>query len=458
MNGAVYQHPAITAAATVAILLSGFVGGGLKNGSARCRIKYSAFVAGLVVARASTLWGHSDLFVEVSSKRDVATVARLAREIWVDHYTPIIGAGQVAYMLDKFQSPEAISRQIAHRDHWYFLIRQGNHAVGYIGLQRRRRVLFLSKLYVKKSMRGKGVGRRAVEFVLEFAAQHGLSGVRLTVNRHNTSAIAAYQHIGFIRSGEVVTDIGGDYVMDDYMFEFNLRRDAPSVPPNSIRDAASLILVRDGDTDPKVLVGRRASSNRFMPGMYVFPGGVLQPEDFHASAAGELDDSCAALMGVRGSPIKAAALAKTAIRETSEETGLILGGRGEVGEVSEVGWRAIKAAGLRPCLRSLTYLGRAVTPVSMPLRFNARFFMASESGIRGIQADTDELSDLQWIRPQEWRSLPMVDITIYLLNRFEQILQRAQTRQSFVFRHHRDRAHIRWQDGTPKLRPLRGRR
>ena len=227
--------------------------------------------------------------------------------------------------------------------------------------------------------------------------------------------------------------------------------------PGPIRDAASLILVRDLDGDPRVLLGRRASSNRFMPGMYVFPGGVLQPEDFHAAASGELDGSCAALMGVRGSSGKAAALAKTAIRETLEETGLMLGKPGDVGDLNEHGWRAIQAAGLRPCLRSMTYLGRAVTPVSMPLRFNARFFAAPESAALGQPADTDELSDLRWIRPQEWRSLPMVDITIYLLNRFEQILQRANRGQSFVFRHHHDRAVVRWQDGTANRRLVRDR-
>ena len=398
------------------------------------------------------------MFVEVSSKRDVATVARLAREIWSDHYAPIIGAGQVAYMLDKFQSPEAISEQIAHQDYWYFLIRYENRAVGYIGLQRQRETLFLSKLYLDKSVRGKGLGRRAVAFILQFAGARGLATIRLTVNRHNAAAIAVYERTGFTRTGQVVTDIGGGYVMDDYVFECKVKGVATSMQHdtqhNSIRDAASLILVRDMDGDPRVLLGRRAYSNRFMPGMYVFPGGVLQPEDFHASADGQLHDSCANLMGVRGNPARAAALAKTAIRETVEETGLMLGTPGHVGDVHDHGWRTIKAAGLQPCLRSLIYVGRAVTPVSMPLRFNARFFVAPQSAVHGVPADTDELSDLRWIRPREWRSLPMVDITIYLLNRFERILHRAQQRQAFVFRHHRNRAQVRWLGETPN-RPLR---
>ena len=381
------------------------------------------------------------MFVAVTKKRDVGVVAGLARGIWREYYTPIIGAGQVAFMLEKFQSVAAISRRISCGD-WYFLIYFEGRAVGYIGLERRRNSLFLSKLYLVKSVRGKGLGRRAVAFVFAFAAARGLSAVRLTVNRHNVAAIAAYQRTGFTCVGKAIADIGGGYVMDDYVF---VRRvaDAGRAP---IRDAASLILVRcDGD-DAEVLLGRRAASNRFMPGMYVFPGGVLQPEDFHAQAHGSLRDSCAKLMGVRGDYERAAALAKTAIRETAEECGVMLAVPGAVGDdVRDPGWRDFHAAGLRPSLRELTYLGRALTPVGMPLRYNARFFVAPASVTVGTPRDGDELDDLQWRRPADCRDLPMVDITIYLLARFPQILERAKRRQAFVFRHHRERAVVKWQ-------------
>ncbi len=162
------------------------------------------------------------MFVEVSSKRTMATVARLAREIWRDHYTPIIGVAQVAYMLDKFQSTRVICEQIENQQYRYFLIRQNHRAVGYIGLQYQRETLFLSKLYLEKTARGKGLGRCAVEFIVRLANEHALSTIRLTVNKHNTAAIAAYQRTGFIRNGEVVADIGGGYVMDDYVFERRL--------------------------------------------------------------------------------------------------------------------------------------------------------------------------------------------------------------------------------------------
>ncbi|MGI9311493.1 MAG: NUDIX hydrolase, partial [bacterium] len=98
-----------------------------------------------------------------------------------------------------------------------------------------------------------------------------------------------------------------------------------SQPRPRLRDAASLILVKRADTDPRVLLGRRAASNHFMPGMYVFPGGALQRDDFDADAAGALATAHARAMGVRGDRRHAEALAKAAIRETAEETGLMLG-------------------------------------------------------------------------------------------------------------------------------------
>ena len=202
--------------------------------------------------------------------------------------------------------------------------------------------------------------------------------------------------------------------------------------------------MRGPAADPRVLLGRRAASSRFAPGMYVFPGGVLQPEDFEARAAGELDSPSIGRMGVRGNGARAGALARAAIRETLEETGLMLGVPGDVGDLNDYGWRAIKATGLQPSLHDLTYLGLAVTPPGMPLRFNARFFMAPARAARGEAGDSDELSDLRWISPKQWRAFPLVSITAYILEHFDKILRRAGEGESFVYRHSGGRARVRW--------------
>ena len=158
------------------------------------------------------------MFTEVSTERDINTVAALADEIWREHYEPIIGLAQVEYMLEKFQSAAAIAAQISEQGFRYYLIGEQNH-IGYLGFQREDDVMFLSKLYVKKSARGQGVGARAVGFLRGLAKKQGMEKIRLTVNKGNALAIAAYERAGFTRTGELVIDIGGGYVMDDFAFE-----------------------------------------------------------------------------------------------------------------------------------------------------------------------------------------------------------------------------------------------
>jgi len=226
--------------------------------------------------------------------------------------------------------------------------------------------------------------------------------------------------------------------------------------------------VRGPAADPRVLLGRRADSNRFMPGVYVFPGGVLQRGDFTAAAAGKLAAASIARMGVRGDRAFAEALAKAAVRETLEETGVMLGvaagagdgdrggdgerarltmrGRGGDGNRDELepGWRLAQATGLRPALGKMTYLGRALTPTGMPMRFNARFFLAPAEAAHGEAAESDELTDLRWLRPADCRALPLVPITAYILNNFTAIQHRATAGQAFIYRHNGRRAMVVW--------------
>lgn len=158
--------------------------------------------------------------IHVSTPDDIAVVARLAQEIWSQHFTPIIGASQVEYMLGKFQSAEAILSQIDSG--WeYYLAMVDNEAVGYAGLvpDISNKRLMLSKLYVRKSARGKGVGKSILGFVERKCSLEGLDTLWLTVNRFNDDPISWYQKCGFVTVDEVKKDIGGGYFMDDYIME-----------------------------------------------------------------------------------------------------------------------------------------------------------------------------------------------------------------------------------------------
>ena len=161
--------------------------------------------------------------IEASAENHMEIIESLAREIWTEHYIPIIGREQVEYMLDRFQSKQAISEQIKIGV-LYFLMKEDNEFIGYIAVQPKGVELFLSKIYVKSSRRAKGYGKKAVQFAETFAQERGLRKIVLTVNKSNINSIKAYEKIGFRNIGSLVQDIGNNFVMDDYKMEKTVRQ------------------------------------------------------------------------------------------------------------------------------------------------------------------------------------------------------------------------------------------
>ncbi len=160
--------------------------------------------------------------IRVATSEQIRLTADLAAEIWKEHYTPIIGAGQVDYMINSFQSAEAVTRQIDAGELVYFLLYSDRQPAGYFAVQIRPEEVFLSKLYVRASMRRHGIARRALKFVKGIAADNCLKRITLTVNKNNDLALKSYEKIGFVRQKAVVTDIGGGYVMDDYILTLQM--------------------------------------------------------------------------------------------------------------------------------------------------------------------------------------------------------------------------------------------
>jgi len=150
----------------------------------------------------------------VESREQIGEVVALARETWSQHYTPIIGAAQVEYMLEKFQSAEAITWQIASEGYEYYWVPDA----GYCALvpDAAKKSVLLSKIYVLEQRRGEGLGRAMVEFAEQRCAELGCRELWLTVNRHNAGSIAFYERMGFRKTNALVTDIGGGFAMDDW--------------------------------------------------------------------------------------------------------------------------------------------------------------------------------------------------------------------------------------------------
>ena len=157
-------------------------------------------------------------------KSQTAIIAALADEIWHEHFPSVIGETQIDYMLKKFQSADRIYEDIISGGFTYFLAERekGKEKVAYCAVKSNEDFMLLSKLYVKKDYRGMGVARSFLEEVSALCRECGLGKIRLTVNKHNSGPIAAYEKMGFRTVDSVMTDIGEGFFMDDYIMELRI--------------------------------------------------------------------------------------------------------------------------------------------------------------------------------------------------------------------------------------------
>ena len=157
---------------------------------------------------------------KVVSREHIHDVAGLAREIWTQHYVPIIGQQQVDYMLEKFQSEVAIAEQIA-TGYEYYVISHEAERQGYMAIvpDVDNGTAMLSKIYVRAGCRGLGLGQIMLAFAEATCNERGISRLWLTVNKHNLDTLTWYLRRGFSNQGPIVQDIGGGFIMDDFRLE-----------------------------------------------------------------------------------------------------------------------------------------------------------------------------------------------------------------------------------------------
>ncbi len=208
------------------------------------------------------------------------------------------------------------------------------------------------------------------------------------------------------------------------------------------RDAASLILMRQRGAALEVLLGRRAHGHAFMPHFYVFPGGRLDAEDLRLAPAARLRPEVSAKLARSCPPRRGRGLALAAVRETWEETGLMLGRPGpDQPAPASLGFAA---GGLAPALDALDYVGRAITPPDAPIRFHNRFFLAPGSLLRGELGGSGELLDLAWRTVEDSLALGLADVTEFMLREAVELLAcpSPDGRRPPLFGYRHGRAHV----------------
>lgn len=195
--------------------------------------------------------------------------------------------------------------------------------------------------------------------------------------------------------------------------------DTPVIDKTAIRHAATVIVLRDRMTNPRILMGQRGAKAAFMPNKFVFPGGAVDTGDADINLAGAINEICSDNLKQKTDTDRTHALGVATIRELWEETGLILGTKGSWTTPPPADWIDYAATGHVPDASALQFVFRAITPPGRPRRFDARFFMIDADALHGdiddFSAASDELSHLQWIALSDVRKFDLPFITEVVL-------------------------------------------
>jgi diamine N-acetyltransferase len=152
---------------------------------------------------------------------DVASVADLAARIWHENYVPdIVSAAQIDYMLANFCSPAAMVAKVKEKNQRFWLVREGEKLAGYIAVEPQGPdAWFIDKLYVDTKLQRSGLGKLLLSYVIR---EHRPKTLSLRVNRKNVRAVNFYFKHGFTIERLDVRDIGGGFVMDDFIMKRTL--------------------------------------------------------------------------------------------------------------------------------------------------------------------------------------------------------------------------------------------
>ena len=225
------------------------------------------------------------------------------------------------------------------------------------------------------------------------------------------------------------------------------------------QQASTLIIVRAAAGKARVLMGKRSAQHKFMPNKFVFPGGRMDaidsrlkvPHDLRAPILRRLQSETPKHMN----EAKLRGLALAAVRETFEETGLVVGHRTNTPlRTRHSGWQDYFNHGATPPLDRIDYIGRAITPTYRTRRYDTRFFMLHDDVILTDPEDTQnasgELLHLHWLTIRQARELDLPAITRQMLDIVEARLKLPRARQF-----HAAAPFVRFKHNKPIITPLK---
>jgi len=176
-------------------------------------------------------------------QNEIPELQRIARTIWEHSFRPFLSQAQIEYMLPMMYSVSEVEQQIQSGFSWQWIVSFGleqastpnpsaEHPfpsealrVGYVSTELQDHCLYLHKLYIIPEFQRRGFATETLQMLKFRAKCANKAEIRLNVNKNNHHALQAYHKAGFTSIKEVCTDIGGGFVMDDYVMKFTIDLD-----------------------------------------------------------------------------------------------------------------------------------------------------------------------------------------------------------------------------------------
>ena len=217
-----------------------------------------------------------------------------------------------------------------------------------------------------------------------------------------------------------------------------------AIDKTAVRNAATVIVLRDRFSAPSILMGQRGAKAAFMPNKFVFPGGAVDAADAEVPLLDDVAQPCFTRLEDHAPSGMQRALGAAAVRELWEETGQVLGHAAAGWAAPNPDWAAMADAGFQPDARALHFFFRAITPPGRPRRFDARFFLVDAAHLAtdpdDFSAASGELSHLQWIAVRDVRNLDMPFITEVVLAEVQALTSVAPPKSVPFFRNDDERS------------------
>lgn len=213
------------------------------------------------------------------------------------------------------------------------------------------------------------------------------------------------------------------------------KRKAQSRAPRP-RIAATVVLTVGDPREPLILMGQRSARHDFMPSVYVFPGGRVDRVDSFAPYAGELSARTERILETAVSPRKARAIALSCIRETYEETGLMIGQPTDTSRrnMRNTTYDAFRRAGMLPDIGGLEVFGRAVTPPHRHKRFDAWFFHKHLGDVAPPEVgDSRELQNVGWFTLEDIEGLKTQRATDMMVEVFGDYVRAERKAETILY-------------------------